>query len=55
MECECGEDAGGSAGQAKPAADKAEVDGTATDQTGAVVADAKAVLTNSSGEKIKLR
>ena len=39
--------------RAKPAADKAEVDGTATDQTGAVVADAKAVLTNSSGEKIE--
>ncbi|MGA9527765.1 MAG: TonB-dependent receptor [Terriglobales bacterium] len=33
--------------------DKAAIEGTATDQTGAVVADAKAVLTSASGEKIE--
>jgi len=38
----------------KLAADKAAVDGTATDQTGAVVADAKAVLTSTAGEKVEI-
>jgi hypothetical protein len=44
-----------SAGQEQPKAttDKAAISGTATDQTGAVVVGAKAVLTNAAGEKFE--
>ena len=37
----------------KPAADKGLISGTVTDQTQAVVADAKAVLTGPAGEKLE--
>ncbi len=40
--------------QAKTEADKAAISGTATDQTGAVVRDAKAVLTSATGARLAI-
>ena len=45
--------AGSAQERPKTPADKSTLEGTATDQTGAVLADAKAVMTSATGEKVE--